>query len=101
MTVESNGPDSRGRSGKSAATRWKSGQSGNPGGKSAANEQARLRIKSLCAEKSTDALAKLFELLDSHDERVVLLAVGTSKGCVFAFASFTGPQVHRRAGASA
>ena len=57
-----------------APHRWRPGESGNPGGKSAAIEAAKQKIKRLCAEKSEHALGKVVALLESDDDRVVLMA---------------------------
>jgi hypothetical protein len=49
-------------------TPWKKGQSGNPGGKSAAREKARANILALAAEYSEDAIKTLYELMMDKDE---------------------------------
>jgi hypothetical protein len=55
------------------ANKWKPGQSGNPGGRTAAYNEA-MRI---CREASPEAARKMVALMDSDDPRVAYMATNT------------------------
>lgn len=55
------------------ARKWKPGQSGNPGGRTAAYNEA-MRI---CREASPEAARKMVALMDSEDPRVAYMATNT------------------------
>jgi hypothetical protein len=55
------------------ARKWKPGQSGNPGGRTAAYNEA-MRI---CREASPEAARKMVGLMDSEDPRVAYMATNT------------------------